>query len=98
MSFTSLKTGGSYKHNHGYGVHYGEYFGSINNIYLHTSDAAGVNSWAAPQKVGTMTMTHTGNQSSSHSTVDGYVTYANTGLTVDLSVPYISVYFWRRTV
>ncbi len=98
MSFTSLSTGGIYKHNHGYGIHYGEYFGSINNIYLHTSDAAGVNSWAAPQKEGTMTMTHTGNQSSSNSTVDGYVTYANTGLTVDLSVPYISVYFWRRTV
>ena len=98
MSFTSLSTGGLYKHNHGYGIYYGEYFGSINNVHLHTSDAAGVLSWAAPQRNGTMTMTHTGNQSASASTVNAYTTYANTGLTAALSFPYISVYFWRRTV
>ncbi|WP_300924126.1 hypothetical protein [uncultured Dubosiella sp.] len=97
MSFTSLKAGGLYKHNHAYAIHYGEYFGSINNINLEDSTATGSVTWKEPEKTTGIYMTHTASQSSAYGLVDGYSTYGSTRLTNDLSIPYISVYFWRRT-
>ena len=97
MSFTSLKAGGLYKHNHTYAIHYGEYFGSINNINLEDSTATGSLTCKEPEKTTGIYMTHTASQSSAYGLVDGYSTYGSTRLTNDLSIPYISVYFWRRT-
>lgn len=98
MSFTSLQTGGLYKHNHGYAIRYGEYYGTSNHISLEDTTAIGTSSWKVPERSGSININHSANQSSSSGSVVCYTAYAATRLNSDnLNVPFIAVYFWRRT-
>ena len=98
MSFTSLQTGGLYKHNHGYAIRYGEYYGTSNHISLEDTTAIGTSSWKVPERNGSININHSANQSSSSGSVQCYTAYAATRLNSDnLNVPFIAVYFWRRT-
>lgn len=98
MSFTSLQTGGLYKHNHGYAIRYGEYYGTSNHISLEDTTAIGTSSWKVPERNGSININHSANQSSSSGSVVCYTAYAATRLNSDnLNVPFIAVYFWRRT-
>lgn len=97
MSFTSLSTGGLYNHNHGYAVYYGEYFGSINDVRLQNTTLKGETSWISPIRSAPIWMKHPNVNSSSESSVDSYVTNSLTGINTQLNVPFIAVYFWRRT-
>lgn len=97
MSFTALSTGGLYKHNHGYAIYYGEYFGSINDVRLQNTTLKGVTSWISPIKSGSISIKHPNINSSSDSNADGYETNSLTGINTQLNVPFIAVYFWRKT-
>lgn len=99
MSFTANSEGGKYKHQHRYGLLYGEYFGlRSRELKLLTYDKKGESRWQIASSAGYQAQDtfNNGNPSAAAQSANQYVNYANTELQDNLQ-PYISVYFWRRT-
>mgnify|MGYP001035120342 CR=1 FL=1 len=100
MSFTSLGTGGKYKHQHGYSLLFHEFYGTMSNPMLGKWDINNKATWTSPQKSSSQNnVTHTAYTSQSTSAINQYYINADTTYTEGFEgmPPFISVYFWRRT-
>lgn len=98
MSFTANSEGGKYKHQHQYGLLYGEYYGlHSRELKLLTYDKEGEASWQIASLTGYQSQDtfNNGNPSATVRSANQYANYANTELQDNLQ-PYISVYFWKR--
>lgn len=94
MSFTANDTGGSYNHNHIYGVKVSTYYSSNVNIRLRKPDG----SWQDGTKDVTEYAYFNNSIQTSNKNVNA-PSYKNESNTSDSSSiqPYIIVYFWKRT-
>lgn len=94
MSFTANSTGGSYKHNHIYGIKVNEYYSVTSNLRVRKSDG----SWQDGIRDGTG-HAYFNNCSQAGNKELNTVTYkieSNTSNSGTIQ-PYIVVFFWRRT-
>lgn len=94
MSFTANSTGGSYKHNHIYGIKVNEYYSVTSNLRVRKSDG----SWQGGIRDGTghayfNNCSQAGNKELN---TDTYKIESNTSNSGTIQ-PYIVVFFWRRT-
>lgn len=94
MSFTANSTGGSYKHNHIYGIKVNEYYSATSNLRVRKSDG----SWQGGIRDGTghayfNNCSQAGNKELN---TDTYKIESNTSNSGTIQ-PYIVVFFWRRT-
>lgn len=94
MSFTANSTGGSYKHNHIYGIKVNEYYSVTSNLRVRKSDG----SWQGGIRDGTghayfNNCSQAGNKELN---TDTYKIESNTSNSGTIQ-PYIIVFFWRRT-
>lgn len=94
MSFTANSTGGSYKHNHIYGIKVNEYYSVTSNLRVRKSDG----SWQGGIRDGTghayfNNCSQAGNKELN---TDIYKIESNTSNSGTIQ-PYIVVFFWRRT-
>lgn len=94
MSFTTNSTGGSYKHNHIYGIKVNEYYSVTSNLRVRKSDG----SWQGGIRDGTghayfNNCSQAGNKELN---TDTYKIESNTSNSGTIQ-PYIVVFFWRRT-
>lgn len=94
MSFTANSTGGSYKHNHIYGIKVNEYYSVTSNLRVRKSDG----SWQDGIRDGTgyayfNNCSQAGNKELN---TDTYKIESNTSNSGTIQ-PYIVVFFWRRT-
>lgn len=93
MNFTEGSTGGSYEHNHTYGVKVNDYYSNISNLNLRNSDGSweeGVND--GRQNVYVNMSCQENNKEISSET---YKIEANTSNSRTM-YPYTTVYFWKR--
>lgn len=94
MSFTANSTGGSYKHNHIYGIKVNEYYSATSNLGVRKPDG----SWQGGIRDGTghayfNNCSQAGNKELN---TDTYKIESNTSNSGTIQ-PYIVVFFWRRT-
>lgn len=94
MSFTANSTGGSYKHNHIYGIKVNEYYSVTSNLRVRKPDG----SWQGGIRDGTghayfNNCSQAGNKELN---TDTYKIESNTSNSGTIQ-PYIVVFFWRRT-
>ena len=94
MSFTANSTGGSYKHNHIYGIKVNDYYSVTSNLRVRKSDG----SWQGGIRDGTghayfNNCSQAGNKELN---TDTYKIESNTSNSGTIQ-PYIVVFFWRRT-
>lgn len=99
MSFTTGSTGGKYKHQHKYGLQHGEYYGLVSSTIavLNTSEN-GDEEWVPTHSASYQAQsTFNSTPSSERKTInaDQYACYVKTGIS-DNSMPYITVYMWKR--
>ena len=98
MSFTSGQNGGKYKHQHRYGILYGEYYGlHSRELKLLTYDKEGEASWQISSSAGYQSQDtfNNSNQSASVQNANQYVNYSNTEI-IDSFIPYSTCYYWKR--
>lgn len=95
-TITSGQTGGTYNHNHLYGIQYSHVNGASHIRNLHQSDIMGHYSWKDPSKVQS-NFSDTGcNSGGQRSDTTVWAIYANTSPS-DNAPPFYGVYFWKRT-
>lgn len=94
MSFTSNNTGGSYNHNHIYGIKVNEYYSDVSNFRVRKSDG----SWQDGTKDGTGNAYFNKSCQSANKELNTntYKIVSNTSNSSTMQ-PYITVYMWRRT-
>lgn len=94
MSFTANITGGSYKHNHIYGIKVNEYYSATSNLRVRKSDG----SWQGGIKDGTghAYFNNCSQAANKELNTDTYKIESNTSNSGTIQ-PYIVVFFWRRT-
>lgn len=94
MSFTANSTGGSYKHNHIYGIKVNEYYSVTSNLRVRKSDG----SWQGGIKDGTghAYFNNCSQAANKELNTDTYKIESNTSNSGTIQ-PYIVVFFWRRT-
>lgn len=93
MNFTAGSTGGSYEHNHTYGIKLNDYYSNISNLNLRNSDGSwegGVNDGMRNAYVNSACQE--GNKEINSQTFKIVVNTSNT----KTMHPYITVYFWKR--
>lgn len=93
MNFTAGSTGGSYEHNHTYGIKLNDYYSNISNLSLLNSDGSwqgGVNDGSRNAYVNSACQE--GNKEINSQT---FKIEANTSNSRTMH-PYITVYFWKR--
>lgn len=99
MTFTANQSGGDYKHQHQYGLLYGEYFGlHSRELKLFTNDLNNNGSWQVSSPAGYQSQDafNNGNTSVINSQSNQYQNYAKTETKRNLA-PYFVVSRWRRT-
>ena len=94
MSFTANSTGGSYKHNHIYGIKVNEYYSATSNLRVRKPDG----SWQGGIKDGTghAYFNNCSQAANKELNTDTYKIESNTSNSSTIQ-PYIVVFFWRRT-
>lgn len=94
MSFTANSTGGSYKHNHIYGIKVNEYYSITSNLGVRKPDG----SWQGGIKDGTghAYFNNCSQAANKELNTDTYKIESNTSNSGTIQ-PYIVVFFWRRT-
>ena len=94
MSFTANITGGSYKHNHIYGIKVNEYYSATSNLRVRKSDG----SWQDGIKDGKghAYFNNCSQSANKELNTDTYKAESNTSNSSTIQ-PYIVVFFWRRT-
>lgn len=94
MSFTANSTGGSYKHNHIYGIKVNEYYSATSNLGVRKPDG----SWQGGIKDGTghAYFNNCSQAANKELNTDTYKIESNTSNSSTIQ-PYIVVFFWRRT-
>ena len=94
MSFTANSTGGSYKHNHIYGIKVNEYYSVTSNLRVRKPDG----SWQGGIKDGTghAYFNNCSQAANKELNTDTYKIESNTSNSGTIQ-PYIVVFFWRRT-
>lgn len=94
MSFTANSTGGSYKHNHIYGIKVNEYYSATSNLGVRKPDG----SWQGGIKDGTghAYFNNCSQAANKELNTDTYKIESNTSNSGTIQ-PYIVVFFWRRT-
>lgn len=94
MSFTANITGGSYKHNHIYGIKVNEYYSATSNLRVRKSDG----SWQDGIKDGKghAYFNNCSQSANKELNTDTYKIESNTSNSSTIQ-PYIVVFFWRRT-
>lgn len=94
MSFTANSTGGSYKHNHIYGIKLNEYYSATSNLRVRKLDG----SWQVGIKDGKENayFNNCSQSSNKELNTDTYKIESNTSNSSTIH-PYIVVFFWRRT-
>lgn len=94
MSFTANSTGGSYKHNHIYGIKVNEYYSATSNLRVRKPDG----SWQGGIKDGTehAYFNNCSQAANKELNTDTYKIESNTSNSGTIQ-PYIVVFFWRRT-
>ena len=94
MSFTANSTGGSYKHNHIYGIKVNEYYSVTSNLRVRKPDG----SWQGGIKDGTghAYFNNCSQAANKELNTDTYKIESNTSSSGTIQ-PYIVVFFWRRT-
>lgn len=93
MEFTAGSTGGSYEHNHTYGIKLNDYYSNISNLSLRNSDGSwqgGVNDGNRNAYVNSACQE--GNKEINSQTFKIEVNTSNSRT----MHPYITVYFWKR--
>lgn len=93
MSFTAGSTGGSYEHNHTYGIKLNDYYSNISNLNLRNSDGTwqgGVNDGSRNGYVNSACQENNKEVNSQTFKIE-----ANTSNSKTMH-PYITVYFWKR--
>lgn len=99
MSFTAGATGGKYKHQHQYGLLYGEYFGlHSRELKLLNYDENNNGSWKVASIAGYQAQDafNNGNASVTNQNANQYANHSNTESKNNIT-PYVVVYFWKRT-
>ena len=94
MSFTANSAGGSYKHNHIYGIKVNEYYSVTSNLRVRKPDG----SWQGGIKDGTgyAYFNNCSQAANKELNTDTYKIESNTSNSGTIQ-PYIVVFFWRRT-
>lgn len=94
MSFTANSTGGSYKHNHIYGIKVNEYYSATSNLRARKPDG----SWQGGIKDGTgyAYFNNCSQAANKELNTNTYKIESNTSNSGTIQ-PYIVVFFWRRT-
>lgn len=94
MSFTAESSGGSYKHNHIYGIKVNEYYSVTSNLRVRKPDG----SWQGGIKDGTghAYFNNCSQAANKELNTDTYKIESNTSNSGTIQ-PYIVVFFWRRT-
>lgn len=94
MSFTANSTGGSYKHNHIYGIKVNKYYSATSNLRVRKPDG----SWQGGIKDGTghAYFNNCSQAANKELNTDTYKIESNTSNSGTIQ-PYIVVFFWRRT-
>ena len=94
MSFTANSTGGSYKHNHIYGIKVNEYYSATSNLGVRKPDG----SWQGGIRDGTghAYFNNCSQAANKELNTDTYKIESNTSNSGTIQ-PYIVVFFWRRT-
>lgn len=94
MSFTSNNTGGSYNHDHIYGIKVNEYYSATANFRVRKSDGSwqdGIN-----DGTGNAYFNNSCQASNKKLNTNTYKIESNTSNSSTIQ-PYITVYMWRRT-
>lgn len=94
MSFTANSTGGSYKHNHIYGIKVNEYYSASSNLRVRKPDG----SWQGGIKDGSeyAYFNNCSQAANKELNTNTYKIESNTSNSSTIH-PYIVVFFWRRT-
>lgn len=99
MTFTTDGDGGNYKHQHQYGLLYGEYYGLHSNpLYLLDCDMDGNGNWNVSVSAGytsTQNFHDSGKAATANRSANQYQNYSRTQIADTLS-PYKTVCYWRR--
>lgn len=93
MNFTEGSTGGSYEHNHTYGVKLNDYYSNISNLNLRNSDGSWEEGVNDGRRNGYVNMSCQENNKEISS--ETYKIEANTSNSRTM-YPYTTVYFWKR--
>lgn len=93
MNFTEGSTGGSYEHNHTYGVKLNDYYSNISNLNLRNSDGSWKEGVKDGRENGYVNMSCQENNKEISS--ETYKIEANTSNSRTM-YPYTTVYFWKR--